>query len=170
MFANKFWLLYKEDMRKLTLLALIFLAACSSKPKTTHVVDTSKQSDFLFVISAKEGKYQDSTLTLDATPLVIYFADRPHRVAGHIPLKEFIKNWDDEMKLYQNDPPNATLSLVEKKTMQNVVLELSHPRYKDGKLCFQVKVLENTLPKSFGLSSLFLDMASVNIRKSIPSK
>ncbi len=56
-----------------------------------HVIEDSKNTGYLFVISGTSGSLKGDTLTLNGVPNVIYFSDRPNRIAGHLSLLEFIE-------------------------------------------------------------------------------
>ncbi len=49
-----------------------------------HVIEDSKNTDYLFVISGTSGSLDGDTLTLNGVPNVIYFSDRPARKTGHL--------------------------------------------------------------------------------------
>jgi len=51
-----------------------------------NVIDDSKNTGYLFVISGTSGSLDGDTLTLNGVPNVIYFSDRPARKAGHMSL------------------------------------------------------------------------------------
>jgi len=89
-----------------------------------HVIDDSKEPSYLFVISGTSGSLDGDTLTLNGVPNVIYFSDRPNRIAGHMSLSEFIEMWNKGNDSFKADPPNATLSVLKKEGSQNVVVEL----------------------------------------------
>ncbi len=59
-----------------------------------HVIDDSKNTGYLFVISGTSGSLDGDTLTLNGVPNVIYFTNRPARKAGHLSLKKFVEMWD----------------------------------------------------------------------------
>jgi len=56
-----------------------------------NVIDDSKNPGYLFVISGMSGSLDGDKLTLNGVPNVIYFSDRPDRVAGHLSLKKFVE-------------------------------------------------------------------------------
>lgn len=142
-------------MKYLLIFALL-LGACTqnSTKKQGHVIDDSKQSQYLFVISAHSGSLENETLTLETVPLAIYFTDKPYRKAGHLTLQAFLKKWE------KGATPNAALSILDGEKMQDAVIELMEPQIKNNTLIFKVKVLENDIPKTFGFSSLFIDYES----------
>jgi len=122
-----------------------------------NVIDDSKNPGYLFVISGTSGSLDGDKLTLIGVPNVIYFSDRPARKAGHMSAPKFIEMWDKGVDNFKADPPNATLSVLEKGGAKNVVVELMSAEQKNGSVVFKVAVLEGKLTESFGSSSIFID-------------
>ena len=129
-----------------------------------HVIDDSKEPGYLFVISGTSGSLKGDTLTLNGVPNVIYFSDRPARIAGHLSLEKFVESWNKGSDSFKADPPNATLSVLTKEGAENVVLELMSVEQKSGSVVFKVAVLEGVLTPTFKISTLFCDefVQSVN--------
>jgi len=49
-------------------------------------------NSFMFVQSAQSMSYKDGKLTLNkVSPSMIFFADRPRRMAGHFPVTHFLQ-------------------------------------------------------------------------------
>ena len=141
------------------ILAILLLASPGFVYGVDHVLDSSRKPEYLFVQSAKSGSFDGDKLTLRGIPLVIYFSDRPYRIAGHVSLKEFLGKWDKGSDSFRADPPNATLSIYEESGSKNAVIELMDPRIDGDSLTYKVRVLEGNVPSSFGASSLFIDGA-----------
>ena len=123
-----------------------------------HVIDDSKNPGYLFVLSATSGSLKGDILTLNGVPNVIYFSDRPARKAGHMSLSEFIEMWNKGSDSYKADPPNATLSVLNKEGAKNVVVELMSVEQKRGSVVFKVAVLEGMFPVEFNTGDLFIDL------------
>ncbi len=123
-----------------------------------HVIDDSKNTGYLFVISGTSGSLDGDTLTLNGVPNVIYFSDRPARKAGHLSLEKFVEAWDKGDDSFKTDPPNATLSVLKKYGAKNVVVELMSVKQKSGSVVFKVVVLEGVFPVEFNTGSLFIDL------------
>ena len=71
------------------------------------------QVELLFVQNAAAVVFENGTLTLKGvSPAVIFFSDRPQRVAGHVTLPRFLDAWDEGKESFAEDPPNAALSIV----------------------------------------------------------
>jgi len=139
------------------ILSLAFTSVCYSQ----HVIDEGKKPQYLFVLSAKSGSFDGKTVTLNDVPAVIYFSDRPNRIAGHVSLKKFVAGWAKGSDSFKADPPNATLSVLDEKGNKNAVVELSNPKVKGNSITFKVRLLEGKISKSFSASSFFIDMSPV---------
>jgi hypothetical protein len=86
------------------------------------------------------------------------FSDRPERIAGHMGTARFVPFWSEGSDSFLKDPPNATLSFVEGREMEDVVVVLQDPRLEGDDLSYQVRVLEGKLPEKAGPASLFIDI------------
>ncbi len=149
-------------MKKYALALLLLLGACSGKTDKKHIIDHSQKGHYLYVINSYSGSVKDKVLILDSVPLVVYFSDHPSRVAGHLPLKDFIAKWEKGSTSFKATPPTATLSIAEKGKMKEVSLELSEPGLRGDKLQFKIKVTPEELTEKFGASSLFIDLYGVD--------
>ena len=71
-------------MRFSTILGIftVMLMLVSGLVFAEHVIDDSKNTGYLFVISGTSGSLKGDTLTLNGVPNVLYFSNRPVRVAG----------------------------------------------------------------------------------------
>ncbi|MEE9604705.1 MAG: hypothetical protein V3V70_03960 [Candidatus Scalindua sp.] len=126
--------------------------------KADHVIDATKKHQFLFVQSVKSGSLVGGSLTLRGAPLVIYFTNRPSRIAGQMSLKEFVDKWNKEgPDSFRSDPPNATLSILNESGVSNVVLELMNPKSDGDSISYKVRIISGNVPESFGPASLFID-------------
>jgi len=123
-----------------------------------HVIEDSKNTGYLFVISGTSGSLDGDTLTLNGVPNVIYFSDRPARKTGHLSVSEFIEMWDKGVDSFKADPPNATLSVLKEDEARNVVVELTGVEQKKDSVVFKVVLLEGIGIESFEASSLFIDI------------
>jgi len=126
-----------------------------------NVIDDSKEPSYLFVLSATSGSLKGDILTLNGVPNVIYFSDRPNRIAGHISLEKFVESGNKGSDSFKADPPNATLSVLKKNGAKNVVVELMSVEQKNGSVVFKVAVIEDGADiGKFTESSLFIDSDS----------
>lgn len=119
--------------------------------------------NYLYVMSAKSGTFSNGTLSLKGIASVIYFSDRPKRIAGHITLQRFIAIWSKGTDSMKNDPPNATLSILDGSTVTNIVVMLSDLVFSNNTITFKIKPLEGKIPTNFGHASLFIDASGAGI-------
>ena len=123
-------------------------------PKANH-----SKADFLFVQNATGVTYADGKLTLaGVNPATVMFSDRPERIAGHMTTARFVPFWSEGSDSFLKDPPNATLSFIQDKTLKDAVVELRDPVLAGNDLSYQVKILEGSIPASAGAASLFIDI------------
>jgi hypothetical protein len=123
-----------------------------------HADESTGAPDFLFVQSAAGMTVDGDTLTLNGVnPTVVFFSDRPQRIAGHVRLSGFLQLWDEGKDSFAADPPNANLSLLGDNVVSNTVVELSNPRMSSDDLVYDVKVLDGSWPGHDGEVALFID-------------
>lgn len=138
---------------------LIFAFGCNSAKKApAHVIDDKQSPRFLYVINSQSGEYEDGKITLKGIPSVLYFSDRPNRLAGHTSLDQFSKLWEQDS--FKKDPPNGNLSILDQKNDQDILIELSNPQVSNGCIAFDVRPLKGNVPKQFKSSALFIDLDS----------
>ncbi|MGK7897088.1 MAG: glycine zipper family protein [Xenococcus sp. (in: cyanobacteria)] len=144
-------------MKNLTL-ALPIVMLASVTPVFAQP-NPATQVELLFVQNAEAVVFADSTLTLKGvSPSVIFFSDRPQRVAGHVALPRFLDAWDEGKDNFAEDPPNAALSIVGKGEVTSVVIEIANPQLEGDELSYEiVQILDGELPATGGISSLFID-------------
>lgn len=115
--------------------------------------------NFMFVQSGGSVTYSGEELRLkNASPTTVFFTDRPKRAAGHMPTDAFLNHWKTGANSFQNDPPNATLSVFGSDgNVSQAVIELTSPRMESQDLVYNAKVLEGNIPSQGGEASLFID-------------
>jgi hypothetical protein len=129
----------------------------SAQNTTGH--GSGETADFLFVQNARSIVHADGRLTLKGvSPATVMFSDRPERIAGHMNTARFVPFWSEGDESFLLDPPNATLSFLENRDMEDVVLVLQEPELVGDDLSYQVRVLDGTLPAEAGPASLFIDV------------
>lgn len=153
----------------------ILLAGCSSTP-----VQPQPATSLLYVQTASSGTFEPlggSTdryrLVLnDVSPTVVYFSDRPYRMAGHVTTSQFLKKLGFGGAL----DPNAAIDIAEGQPESDLVIAaLAKPVYdaQSGTLTYEIAVLETPreglaafsqrmdkrLPPRFGAVALFVDNA-----------
>lgn len=118
-----------------------------------------KKVDLLFVQNAKGVTFKNGRLVLrGVNPLTVCFADRPARMAGHMPTDKFVPMWSQGRDSFLKDPPNATLSIFSGDKVMDAVVVLRNPQLSGNNLSYEVKVLEGSLPAKGGACSLFIDI------------
>ena len=117
------------------------------------------------------------TLTItDVVPYTIYFADRPARDVGLVPMDKFLKGFS----FGASNPPNAAIIIPdEKETSDMIVVELTKPQYNNttGTLTYkarqlkkysfesvwfqdQISKVDPAIPERFGSINLVIDDCS----------
>ena len=136
----------------------LVLAAAATTLMAGHVIDESESPHFLLVLSAESGSYEGETLTLTGVSAVVYFSDRPYRIAGHLSVEKFVKMWGERADDFAADPPNATLSIFEENVVNNVVIEMiAVPDISGDSVIFPVEIILGDIPEEVFASSLFID-------------
>ena len=135
----------------MAMLASVTPVCAQPKPNTTV--------ELLFVQNAAGVVVENGTLTLKGvSPAVVFFSDRPQRVAGHVTLPGFLKAWDEGKDSFADDPPNAALSIIGDIIVTSAVLKIANPQLRGDELSYEVvQILEGELPSTGGTSSLFID-------------
>ena len=160
----------RDALAKLGLSALggALLVGCEQKPAEiagdTNVEPEPSADDgmveLLFVQRSRGMTYEKGALTLvDVDPDTLYFADRPQDIAGFLSYKELVDMVGSGPDSFRDDPPNATLIILEDEDAAEVVMELSEPpRVDASNLVFPgINIIEGELPAVGGVSALFID-------------
>jgi hypothetical protein len=114
----------------------------------------------LFVLNSRGATLQGDTLTLiGVSPSSIIFADRPIRSAGHQPTADVIADWGSGDDSFTKNPPNATVSVLNKDgAVKDAVVVLKTPKLDGDKLTFNVQTLEGDLSGADGATAVFIDI------------
>jgi hypothetical protein len=123
---------------------------------------SGQKLEFMFVQTADDLKVDTAANKLRLVNVgqqTLYFTDRPVRMAGHMKMADFLKEWTRGKDNFGEDPPNATLSVYEPGQAENTlaVVELTQPAVDGADLVYAYKLIEGTLPKSGGATALFID-------------
>jgi hypothetical protein len=116
--------------------------------------------DMLFVQDAKAMIFDGNRLTLkDANPNIIFFCDRPVRIAGHMTRDAFMKLVSEGEDSFAKNPPNAAISIFSASSnITEVVAVLpKRPVVSGDDLIFTIKVLEGKLPAEGDGVVMFID-------------
>ena len=119
---------------------------------------------FMFVQIAEDLKVDAAAQTLrlvKVSPQTLYFTDRPERIAGHIKMDQYLTEWTSKAGSdnFAKDPPNASLSVYEPGQSNNTlaIVEINNPKVEGSDLIYTYKLIDGTMPKSGGATSLFID-------------
>jgi hypothetical protein len=153
----------------LSAVAFTLLTSCSPTPAvdpqasspitwTTKGKPTGKM-DVLYVQNAKSVSLENGKLVLRrVNPTTVCFTDRPARLAGHLPTRDFVPLWSEGKDSFLKDPPNANLSIFSGDKVSDVVVEISNPVLSGNSLTYNAKVLEGAPSIRGGECSLFIDI------------
>jgi hypothetical protein len=92
------------------------------------------------------------------SPVTLFFADRPERIAGNMSTAKFVPFWSEGKDSFLKDPPNADLSVVVDGVLQQTVVVLRDPELTGENLTYRVEVLSGTLPATASEVSVFIDV------------
>jgi hypothetical protein len=141
--------------------AALSLAACS-------MTSTAGAPQLMFVHSAEDLKVDPAAGTfrlVKVTQQTLYFSDRPQRIAGHLTMTDYLKEWTSAAGKdnFGADPPNAALSVYEPGQADNtlVVVKITNPVVDGADLIYSYKIIKGTMPARGGATSLFIDWIGV---------
>jgi uncharacterized protein YjbI with pentapeptide repeats len=135
------------------LVCLLVLAASTTAAlgaRSTNKTPAVKKISLLYALNARTGtlrqqkgkgaKYKLTLKGLDRN--VTWFSDRPARRTGSFPISGLARSWKGFG--FAADPPNAALTYTGKggNPARTVIVEISHPRFAEGKLSFAARVLD----------------------------
>lgn len=91
----------------------------------------------------------------------LYFSDRPQRIAGHVKMADYLKEWTAKAGKdnFGANPPNGTLSIYEPGQPDStlVVVEITNPLVEGADLVYRYKVINGKMPAKGGATALFID-------------
>ncbi len=125
-------------MRRYLLLGVVLAATCGVVPGAGAA---AAAPGILYALDAKgaivttSGKA--SRLSLPANAPVTWFTDRPERRAGSTNLRGLEALW--AASGFADDPPNAALILTRRGDERTHVVELTRPRFADGRVSFALR-------------------------------
>ena len=150
----------------IVVISLLSTTAEATSMKEKPRVTPPNTVELLFVQTADDVAVADGKLILKGTgKTVIYFSDRPERLAGHYSVPEFLSFWSngEGADSFLKDPPNATLSVYQPGKPDNViaVVTISKPVIEGNDLIYDYKLINGEVPKTGGAASLFIDWIGV---------
>lgn len=137
--------------------SLVSIKAALAQPTPQH----PGEAEFLFVQTSKGMTFDKASNKLRLTgvsPVTVFFTDRPERIAGNMKTSAFIPFWSEGKDSFKSNPPNADVSLLEGKTLKQVVVELQDPVLDGENLSYAVKVLQGDPPAKADDVSVFIDI------------
>jgi hypothetical protein len=147
-----------QSRRNLVLVTSALVAAGIS---TGALADDDKTVDYLVVQTAKGLTFDKAASTLsllDVSPITLFFADRPERIAGNMKTSAFIPFWSLGKDSFAKEPPNADVSIVDGDTMHQVVVVLQDPVLEGDSLRYKVRILQGDMPAKGADVSVFIDI------------
>jgi hypothetical protein len=144
-----------------TTISMIVLMAQAGLPLTSSAAtDDTKKAELLFVQTAQDVRLEGEKLMLKGiSPAVLFFTDRPERIAGSMKNDRYLKLWTEDGKdSFLADPPNATLSVFTEDAVGELVVTLKNPQFTGDDLTYDVSVIEGKLPAKGGPCALFIDI------------
>ena len=152
---------------KLAVMAASALAALALQLASIDIASADETAPMFMFVHVADNFTADpdaGTLRLvNVSPQVLYFSDRPQRIAGHMKLPDYLKEWSEGKDNFGDDPPNATLSVYEPGQGGNtlVVVELTNPVIDGRDIVYTCKVLDGSLPREGGATALFIDAIGI---------
>ena len=167
---NNFKEFYKRlnYARQAFLLAAVMLSMAACTTTSTTPTTSSEAPQLMFVQSADDFKVDAAAKTFKLVRMnqqTLYFSDRPQRIAGHLKMEDYLKEWTAKAGKdnFGEDPPNAVLSVYEPGQPDNTtaVVEINHPKIDGSDLIYSYKLIEGSLPDGGGATTLFIDSIGV---------
>lgn len=145
-----------------TLTSTLAAAACALSFSPAPAAADDADIELLFV-QTSEGLDVDPEAgafrLVDISPHTLYFSDRPNRLAGHITMDDYLKEWTEAPDDFDDDPPNATLSVYEPGQSEStlVVVEILNPVVDGDDLIYDYRLIDGAMPEGGGMPALFID-------------
>ena len=128
---------------------LAFFARAGAQQKSDQPAQDGS-ADFLFVQTSGTAFDADQNrLTLrSASPVTLFFTDRPERIAGNMKTEHFANAfWSEGKDSFLSDPPNADLSVLDDKgNLLEAVVVLRDPVLEGEDLHYTVEIIDGHLP------------------------
>ena len=159
---------FYRSLSRVCLVLLLVAAALSLAACATTSTTSSDTPQLMFVQSAEDLKVDAAKSTLRLVKVsqqTLYFSDRPERLAGHVKMADYLKEWTAAAGKdnFGANPPNAALSVYEPGRPNNtlVIVKLTNPVVDGADLIYNYAVLKGTMPTGGGATSLFIDWIGV---------
>lgn len=145
------------------ILAVVALAAGGfCLPIATASLAEDRAPEFMFVHTA-DGFVADTEAKtfrlVNVSQQVLYFSDRPDRIAGHLTMQNYLDEWTEVEDNFNDDPPNAALSVYEPGESNNsiAVVEITMPTIEGNDIVYHYDVLDGSIPANGEETALFID-------------
>jgi hypothetical protein len=145
---------------------MLSMVACVTTSTTSSTSPDTPQ--LMFVQIAEDVKVDAAAKTLRLVKVdqqTLYFSDRPVRIAGHVNMAAYLKEWTSKAGKdnFSADPPNAVLSVYEPGQPDNTLaaVKITNPVVDGADLIYSYKLIEGKLPAAGGGTSLFIDWIGV---------
>jgi hypothetical protein len=150
----------KKGLLPSGILILTIVALLCWTPVVSSAADSAKTADFLFVQTAKDVSVDGDKLVMKGvSPTVLFFTDRPERVAGNMHNDRYLKLWTEDGKdSFLKDPPNATLSVFSDDSVAELVVTLRNPQFKGDDLTYDISMIKGDKLDKGGPCALFIDI------------
>ena len=142
------------------------MVACATTSTTSSA--SSEKAQLMFVQIAEDVKIDPAKSTFRLVRVnqqTLYFSDRPERIAGHLNLAAYLKEWTSQAgkDSFKADPPNAVLSVYEAVQPNNTLaaVKITNPVVDGADLIYSYKLIEGKMPAAGGATSLFIDWIGV---------
>ncbi len=159
---------HQKHFRSAFLLAAVMLSMLACATTSTTSSPSSDRPQLMFVQIAEDIKVDPATSTFRLVKVnqqTLYFSDRPVRIAGHINMAAYFKEWTAKAGKdnFSADPPNAVLSVYEPGQSDNTLaaVKITNPVVDGADLIYSYKVIEGKLPAGGGATALFIDWIGV---------
>jgi hypothetical protein len=150
------------------LLAGVMLSMVACATTSTTSSPSSDKPQLMFVQIADDVKVDSATSTFRLVKVnqqTLYFSDRPVRIAGHMNMAAYLKEWTSKAGKdnFGADPPNAVLSVYEPGQPDNTLaaVKITNQVVAGADLIYTYKVIEGKLPAGGGATSLYIDWIGV---------
>jgi hypothetical protein len=145
---------------------MVSMAVCAAT--STASAASQETPQYMFVQIAEDVKVDAAAKTIrlmNVNQQTLYFSDRPARIAGHLKMDAYLKEWTAQAGKdnFGADPPNAVLSVYEPGQPDNTtaVVEITQPKIDGSDIVYSYKLIEGSLPAGGGATSLFIDWIGV---------
>ena len=150
------------------LLAAMVLSMAACATRTTTSATASDKAQLMFVQIAEDVRVDPAASTFRLVKVnqqTLYFSDRPQRIAGHLSMSDYLKEWTTQAGKdnFKADPPNAVLSVYEPGQGDNTLaaVKIMNPVVSGSDLVYTYKLIEGKVPTAGGATALFIDWIGV---------